>query len=362
LLAAVRNATNTKIVFRIKDPVEAEELAHAVVPLDLEIPVKSLIKPAVVGHRRIRLSSEGMSEQTAKTSAVTESEGTSESHSVSYAESEGVTEGESKSSSESEALSAMDATSRSDLSGVGESVTSSDMLMPDQGIFGAPTVIGMSEGTGQTAHTASGTASSSAHGRTAGTARATGSMHATTRSSTWGESTSHGTSRATSIGRAETRGTGRTHGTSEALEPILSELPSAVHGKENVLYMAAQTLRTLPTGRAVINYVGQSGMVSVMLTVPRISEHPLSAEAFDALRARVLSQSTAATPVAEAIRLVSDREQKLLDARAKAEEIPEPETFRTRAPPDAPRRGRSRPAAANPVRARKASNDKRSVR
>jgi len=362
MLAAVRNATNLKVVFRIKDPVEAEELAHAVVPLDLEIPVKSLVKPTVIGHRRIKLGSESTSEQTATTDALTKTEGTSESRIESYAESESVTDGESESVSESEALSAMDAASRSDLSGVGENVSASDMLMPGQGVFGAPTVIGMSQGAGQTAHSASGTASSSAQGRTAGAARAKGSTHAVSHASTWGESISHGASRATSIGRAETRGTGRTQGTSEALEPILAQMPSAVHGKENVLYMAAQRLRTLPTGQAVINYVGQSGMVSVILTVPRISEHPLSPEAFEALRERVLSQSDAATPVAEAVRLVSNREQKLLDARAKAEEIPEPETFRTKAPPGAVARERSRPAAASPGRARKATNDNRSVR
>jgi hypothetical protein len=127
--------------------------------------------------------------------------------------------------------------------------------------------------------------------------------------------------------------------------------------------MAAQTLRTLATGRAFINYVGSAGMVPVLLTVPRISEHPLSTEAFAALRERILSKSTAATPVAQAVALVSAREQKLLDARATAAtEIPEPETFRTRAPPGAVARERSRPAAAVPGRARKVSNDNRSVR
>jgi hypothetical protein len=363
MLAAVRNATNLKVVFRIKDPIEAEELAHAVVPLDLEIPVKSLVKPAVVGHRRIKLGSESTSEQTATTNAVTKSEATNESHTVSYAESEAVMDAKSESSSESEALSAMDASSRSNLSGVGESITSADMMTPAQGIFGAPTVIGMSDGTGLTSHTASGTASSSASGRTAGSARATGSTHAVSHSSAWGESIARGASRATSIGRAETRGTGRTQGNSEGLEPVLAELPSAVHGKDNVLYMAAQTLRTLATGRAFINYVGSAGMVPVLLTVPRISEHPLSADAFAALRERILSKSSAATPVAKAVALVSAREQKLLDARATAAaEIPEPETFRTRAPPGAGPRERSRPAAAVPGRARKVSNDNRSVR
>jgi Helicase HerA, central domain len=51
-LAAVHNATNVKIGFRIKHPKEAMEIAECLIPLDLEMPVKALIKPTVVGHRR----------------------------------------------------------------------------------------------------------------------------------------------------------------------------------------------------------------------------------------------------------------------------------------------------------------------
>src|ERR1700676_3592471 len=113
---------------------------------------------------------------------------------------------------------------------------------------------------------------------------------------------------------------------------------------QNVLYMAAQTLRNLATGQAFINYVGRSGMVPVLLTVPRISEHPLSAEAFAALRERMLSQSSAAMPIAEAARLFAVREQRLLTARKSSEDKPEPETFRTRAPSEpTAARVRSRP-------------------
>jgi hypothetical protein len=67
MLAAIRNATNVKVVFRIKDPVDAEELAHTVVPLDLEIPVRTLAGPTVIGHRRIWLRSESESEHIANT-------------------------------------------------------------------------------------------------------------------------------------------------------------------------------------------------------------------------------------------------------------------------------------------------------
>jgi Helicase HerA, central domain len=130
LLAAVRNATNLKVVFRIKDPVEAEELAHAVVPLDLEIPVQKLTKPMVVGHRRIRLASESMSEQTATTRSVAETNGTSEGYTVSYAESEALTDAESESFSASEALSASHGMSQSSLSGAGENAIESYSMLP----------------------------------------------------------------------------------------------------------------------------------------------------------------------------------------------------------------------------------------
>jgi hypothetical protein len=347
MLAAVRNATNLKVVFRIKDPREAEELAHAVVPLDLEMPVNALTKPTVVGHRRTRLENESASEQFAATSARTESEGTSESYSVSYSESEGVTDSESATFSESQALSAMDATSSSQLSGAGDAMTATDVLTVPQGIFETPMVIGNSQSTGMSTHSAAGTASSSARGNSAGSARGRGLSHAVSRASAWGESMSQGTSRATSVGRAETRGVGRTRGSSEALEPILADRASAVHGKENVLYMAAQTLRNLQTGQAFINYVGPSGTMSALLIVPRISEHLLSADGFAALRERILSRSAAALPIAQAMRLVEEREQLLVAARKSAEEEPEPETFRTRAPDEpAAERGHAPPDAA----------------
>lgn len=48
---AIRNNCGTKVVFRIEDTEEATELAGNVVPLDLELPVHSLIKPSAVGRR-----------------------------------------------------------------------------------------------------------------------------------------------------------------------------------------------------------------------------------------------------------------------------------------------------------------------
>ena len=259
MLAAVRNATNLKVVFRIKDPVEAEELAHAVVPLDLEMPVSALVKPTVVGHRRIRLENENSSEQIAATKAVTDSEGTSESYSVSYSESEAITDAESTSFSESQALSTADATSRSKLSGVGDTTMSSDMLTPWQGPFGTPMLVGMSQGVASSAHSASGTGSCSARGNSSGSSMGSASMHAVTQASAWGESRSQGTSRATSIGRAETRGTGR-----PAEPPKHSNrfsptgLPLCT-GRRMSSTWRLRRCGIFQTGQAFVNFVGKIG-------------------------------------------------------------------------------------------------------
>ena len=88
ILAAVHNATNLKIGFRVKHPKEAQEIAEAIIPLDLEMPVRALIKPTVVGHRRTYFDNWSVAEN--------ESWGTS----VSASTSEAVTESESDSTSD----------------------------------------------------------------------------------------------------------------------------------------------------------------------------------------------------------------------------------------------------------------------
>ena len=63
MLAAVRNATNIKVVFRMKDPIEAAELADMVLGYNLEMPVHVADQARVVGHRLVTLKSESVSEQ-----------------------------------------------------------------------------------------------------------------------------------------------------------------------------------------------------------------------------------------------------------------------------------------------------------
>ena len=349
LLAAVLNATNLKVVFRVKDPKEAEELALAVVPLDLEVPVTTLIKPTVVRHERTRLSSESKSEQWATTASRSEMEGESDGTTVSHVESVGRSDAESASTAVSDVESVMDSTSQTTLVGSGTSSMDTISVSPTQGII-FPVVLGMTMGTGEMAHSESGTSIGSAAGRARGSVSTQGSSTVSTSAEAWGEAHSRATHRARSRGAADTKGRSLSTGSAEAFEPILEDRPSAVHSKDNVLYVAARALRSLTVGKALVNYVGPSGMQFVTLNVPRIPEYRLTQDAFATLREKMLRASFSAIPIAQATSALAERERKLLNMKAAPEPV-EPTSFRTKAPaaidpkrlqPAAPPRARSR--------------------
>ena len=347
LLAAVLNATNLKVVFRVKDPKEAEELALAAVPLDLEIPVTALIKPTVVRHERTRLMSESELEQWATMVSRSEMEGESRGTTVSHVESVGSSDAESTSTAVSDVESALDSTSQTTLVGSGTSSMETMSISPTQGIV-FPVVLGMTIGTGEMTHSASGTSSGSAAGRARGSVSTQGTSTAHTSAEAWGEAHSRATHRAHSRGAADTKGRSLSTGSSEALEPILEDRPSAVHSKDSVLYMAARGLRSLTVGKALVNYVGPAGMQFVTLTVPKFAEYRLTQDAFAALRNKMLLASSSAIPIAQATKALDERERKLLNKKAAPEPV-EPATFRTKAPASDPKA--PRPAA--PARARK---------
>lgn len=342
LLAAVRNATNVKIAFRSKDAQESEDLAASLIPLDLEMPVRALVKPSVVGHRRIRLQSEARSATTAQTAATAEAYGESIAHTWSHSttNSESRMTGESTSETEGFATShghtSMQGESHADSLGTSDGVSAADMFLPNLDLLGPHQWVGLSDATTRGKSAASSHGASIASGRSSARNRSksTGRSESTARtasySTTEGESVSHGTSRATSVGRSETHGTGETHGTAEGLEPILSDLPSAVHGKDAVLYMAGQTLRNLKTGTAVLSYVGSSGLVSTLFSVPHVAPATITPAQFAALRERVLANGKAALPLGDALQRIRDR-QKAIEAR-KEEEVAaaEPVNFRTK--------------------------------
>lgn len=173
-LAAVHNATNLKVSFRVKHPKEAQEIAETIIPLDLERPVDILTKPTVVGHRRTFFSNWNVAENEAW------------NHSVAKSDSITITDGETES------------TADTDSSGTGwnetQTATASQTLSYDNiGLFG-PSIGPLTQPTGASI----GTGSSGASG-TSGTSGSASSN---------GQSTSHSVS--TSSGTTTSDGYGPT--------------------------------------------------------------------------------------------------------------------------------------------------------
>lgn len=353
MLAAVLNATNIKVVFRAKDPEEAEQLAEMVMPFDLEIPVGALIKPTVTGYRRIRLANESTSDQRSTTHSQSETRGETRGRTATIGGSTSTTETESTGELESNTVGHGTGTSRGRTAGSGVGSSNNEDLDINSGVFG-PQAIGASRGWSSSNSDSASSGSSTNANRSRASGRSLGFSRAISENESWSVSVSRSTQHSTTAGLSETQGESRSRGNSEALEAVLTNLPSAVHSRDNVRYMAGLLVRGLPTGRAVVNYVGPNGMVSSLLKVPLVSEQRLSPDAFCRLRQEALSRSASALPAARAAELVAEREQMIL-AATKPAEVAEPETFRTKAPPLAPEQDRSRPAAAGRGRTRRST-------
>lgn len=371
ILSAVRNATNIKVAFRIKDHKEATDLAEMLLPLDLERPVDVLNKETLVGYERGKLHnesattsigtntasahsvtdnvSETRSTGTTKGAADTITQGTSKSRATTVGESESttVTRGRSETTGESEVETVSESTSIS--------VGSSDTASEGHGYgYDSYPVAGLPEDYDYATGTA--TTNSYSTAQTSGGSLSRGRSRATTTSES--ESRSRGSSRAETKGTSESRSVSRTEslqtsegvahstgraigntqttgsswgraasqGFSEALLPIMELRPGAVHSKENMLYKAAQALRSLPTGRCVISYMGPNGLETAMLKIPYRPGAPLSDEAFAKLRTAVFEASPSALPIQEAEARLRERRQRLLATTVQLE--PEPMSFR----------------------------------
>jgi len=351
IYAAMLNGPNLRAVFRLKDPKEAESLAEAVMPLDLERPVAALVKPTVVGHRRTRFRAWGRAEHEAHStaSATTRSEGVTESEADTEVQSnsESVSESLSDSSSDTAMHSAtsMSAHGVADMASMGsvrgEGASAGETMTPERGWFSGPEVLSTSAGesamsaaSAGSTHSASsmaGVSSGDSGGHTAGRSRAAGTSSA--RGASRAHMRAHAFSSSVSQTEAEAhmRGTSQSESESEGLEPVYRDLPSAVHSRENVRYLAAQLLRSLPTGQGLLAYVGAGGWLGTRLTVPELTAP--NRATFEAARTRMLDASPSALPVGEAMQGIAEREQRLV-AAAQTLRLPPPEpgTFRVPAP------------------------------
>ena len=351
ILSAVRNATNIKVAFRVKDHKEATDLAEMLVPLDLEKPIAALTKETVIGHERGILRNGGTTTSTgtnrATAHSVTDSVAVTRSEGIARGVTNSVTDSVSKNRSktvgESESVTETEGWSQTDSTSETQSENDSGSEGHQYG-YDSPLAIGLPDSYSYSSGSASGSGSATTNGSSATVSGSMSTSRGRFSSETMGEGETHSVGRSDSVvesegvarsnGRAigetttlgSSSGLAHSLGYSEALIPIMALRPGGVHSKENMLYQAAQMLRSLPTGQCVINYVGPNGLETAMLKIPYRATVPLSDEAFARLRTTVFEASPSALPIQEAEAHLRGRRQRLLASTATIDV--EPETFR----------------------------------
>lgn len=149
--------------------------------------------------------------------------------------------------------------------------------------------------------------------QTRGTSRRSGSAHSVSASS----------------GLQFGLGLSRTAGRTEALEPILKDMPGAVHSLENVRHKAAELLCSLPDGLAIVRTTRNGRIEGAVVKVPYRSCAPISDEQYAADLNAVMHHGGVGKPMSDAMREIEDRERFLVgEAQALRLPPPEPKSFR----------------------------------
>jgi Helicase HerA, central domain len=256
---AVRNSTETKVVFRVKSPEEAQTLAYDVLPLSLELPVQASIRPTQIGFTIGELASD--------TYSVHEGEGISEALHAAEAIGEGRTEMQHWMSARGRATGSMSGTgsASSTASGFSSGMTSGFSSMastsfsydPNTMTFiTQPMPLGMVEGTADGSSQALMSSKNFQTAEALNRFRATNEMQSLTDAQGGGVAINemYMQSRGKSSGVNKTRGTTHSKGSAETLIPVYADLPTSFHSKDNELYMKGEMIRALPVGRAVVKF------------------------------------------------------------------------------------------------------------
>ncbi len=124
-------------------------------------------------------------------------------------------------------------------------------------------------------------------------------------------SQSRGSSSARSTTQVHVESSSRSEGRSETLEPILKDLPGAVHGLENVRHMAVARLRDIPPRHAVVK---GSAAPSFDITTFAVKDAVATPRMIDRFTSRVLEKSPYSVPVTTARAVLLDRQKQLIHA------------------------------------------------
>ncbi len=280
LRQAVEDIPRTKICFRLNSMEEAASIAPDLMKLNLEMPVEALRKPTVVGHYKDKmLSASGTIGH-----ALTVQSGSSVAVSTSETDTEGW--GDSFTESDSHTDSTGRALSTGEQNATGQTSRDGEVLSDSQGQTRS-TGVSLSESSADT------------YG------------HSRTSSSNYSTARTQGRTETNSDGEALTFSSSVTAGVSQALRPILKDLPSAVHSLDNVTFKAAEMLCSLPTGTAVVRTVMNGTIEGAVIRVPLRMARSVSQQEFTRILDEIMSASPSARPMAEAMAIVEAREQSI---------------------------------------------------
>lgn len=171
------------------------------------------------------------------------------------------------------------------------------------------------------------------HARSVGWARTDGESDAfgTSEAQTSGVSRSTGATQGVTktAGLNFSLGLSRTQGRSEALEPILKDMPGAVHSLENLRHLGAERLCALPVGVAVVRTIRDGKLEGAIVRIPYRACEPVSDEQYTKDLDLVMHHGGIGKPMPEAMRELEERERALVGT---AEMLrlppPEPKSFR----------------------------------
>ncbi len=265
---SVRNSTEIKAVFRVKSADEAQALAHDVIPLDLELPVAASVRPVQVGFTVGRLSND--------TYSVHEGEGEAVSQSASQSVSRGRTAMQSwmQSFGRNTSTTYGSGTATSFASGASQGLNAVQSHMDSmaysydpntQTFIGSPMPNTMNVGFVDGTSTALMSATNVMRGASSNEFQSTSEGESFGQGE--GGALAFSEALANTTGRSDTRsrnrGTTTGSGSSEALIPRYENLPTSFHSKDNALYMAGETIRVLPVGRAIVRFRGTLSFLNV---------------------------------------------------------------------------------------------------
>jgi len=409
---AIEQIPATKIAFRLNSMEEAATLAPELVELNLEMPVKVLVKETVVGHelRRMRNASAATNSSRTQSRSKTEGDAYGVTETKGTSESESWTDTRSQQTSFQKAFGRSTATGYSDQETESEGVTyqrtvgrgrggsqseqsgdaagrnfSQSFSVPISAWVGGETAYGRADSLGVASdrNVTAGYDSSRSHSSGSSddwneseseseaesyqSSRGTSHSETVTDSESFSYGVTDGTSRAHGVSRGRNRSTARSKqrssaatlgdsvasgdsraaGWSEALVPILKKRPSAVHSLENVKYMAAAMLCSLPTGVAVVRTIQNGTIEGAIVQVPYRECGPVSDDQY-AADLRVIMSGSVGVAMNDAVRSISERKRQIIE-RAASFSLPqaEPTTANDFRVPAKSREGRSSRARRN---------------